>query len=132
MRRFAPLFLVGALFLLVGCEVTSDVCYFDGVEVDCGGDVCIDYCEDADGFLTCTDLGSDPYNCGECGATCFDGVCYDGICEAAGYVCEDYGLTTCYDAAQYEFCADLLTDDYNCGECNYECALGCDGAGGCL
>jgi hypothetical protein len=132
MRRVAPFFFASLLVFAFGCETTTDVCYFDGVEVDCGGDVCLDYCEDADGLLQCTDTGFDPYNCGACGAECFDGVCNGGVCEAAGFACEDSGLTTCVDAAGYDYCADTMTDDYNCGDCTIECALGCDGAGSCL
>jgi hypothetical protein len=130
MRRVALLFVAALLVGAMGCDASSADCYFDGVVVDCSVDYCDVTCEDADGYLQCTDVSSDPYNCGDCGAECFDGVCYDGVCEAAGYVCEDYGLTTCVDGAGYDYCADLMTDDFNCGECAYECA--CDGAGGCL
>jgi hypothetical protein len=114
------------------CGGGEDLCYFDGVEIDCNSDICAAVCEDSDGLLVCTDLASDPYNCGGCGSTCFDGVCLDGNCESSSYVCEDYALTTCYDGQGYEYCADLLTDDYNCGACGYECAMGCDGLGSCI
>jgi len=59
-------------------------------------------------------------------------VCNNGICEVAGFSCEDAGLTTCTDAAGYDYCADTLTSDMDCGGCGIECVLGCDGAGYCL
>ena len=133
MRRLVLVgFCFAALLVAVGCDTTSADCYFDGVVVDCSESYCDVTCEDADGFLQCTDVTTDPYNCGDCGATCFDGVCFDSTCEAAGYSCEDSGLTTCTDAAGYDYCADLNTDDFNCGGCGIECPLGCDGAGNCL
>lgn len=148
MRRLAPLFLVGAMFMFVGCETEVEWTWYD----PCGGvcladEVCIedydlgaacyptsdcyaDICYSSDGYAVCTDVFSDPYNCGACEAYC-DGICSEGVCYGADYVCEDYGLATCFDGA-VEYCADILTDDFNCGGCGIECVLGCDGAGLCL
>jgi hypothetical protein len=148
MRRIAPLFLASFVVFAAGCteEVVVDwydpcagACLETEVCIDadigpacydqseCWGDIC--YYED--GSAGCTDIMYDPYNCGACGYFC-DGVCAEGMCEAAGYVCEDAGLTTCYDAAGYEYCTDTLTSDMDCGGCGIECVLGCDGAGYCL
>lgn len=148
MRRLAPLFLVGAMFLSVGCEEEVVIDWYDPCAGAClEGEVCIDadlgaecypesecwgdICDYGDGSAGCTDISIDPYNCGGCGLFC-DGVCSEGICEDAGYVCEDAGLTTCVDAGGYDYCADILTSDMDCGGCGIECVLGCDGAGECL
>lgn len=150
MRRIAPLFVVAALFFAASC--TSDtvtVEWFDPCAGACLADeVCIDadigaacyptsecwgdICYFSDGSAGCTDLAFDPYNCGACEAQCLDGVCNGGVCEVAGFACEDSGLTTCVDAAGYEYCADILTSDMDCGGCGIECVVGCDGAGACL
>ena len=121
MRRFAPLFVAGAMmmFLAAGCETTAADCYFDGVVVDCSADYCADTCVDANGYDVCVDIMTDDLNCGGCAIECAAGdYCWDGAC-AAG-TCEDAGYVTCGD-----MCSDL-TDDFNCGDCFVECVAGCD------
>ena len=66
----------------------------------------------------CTDLASDPYNCGACGYFCEEpgpyeyGACVDGECRY-----------TCVDGAVYcnGFCTFLGWDPYNCGTCGNVC-----------
>nr|HEX4313444.1 hypothetical protein [Kofleriaceae bacterium] len=89
----------------------------------CGGDqVChLDQC----GNDVCTDLQSDPVNCGTCGSACAsDQTCSAGACEQVGSgsgsgsdVC-DAPDTSCGPDA----CVDLDTDAANCGACGSACA----------
>jgi hypothetical protein len=69
--------------------------------VDCGG--------------TCSDLSSDPDNCGACGSVCPETVpyCLDGICGASPCA---HPLTLCGGV-----CVNLYTDWFNCGACGHEC-----------
>ncbi len=62
----------------------------------------------------CTDLSSDPRNCGSCGNACGSRqVCFNGRCENG---CPD-GQTFCRDR-----CTDLHSDPANCGACDQACA----------
>ena len=77
------------------------------------------YCE---GSGTCTDLFSDPFNCGGCGVVCESGVCEAGACiqvgcPAGSVDCDGTGI-----------CTSLLDDPNHCGNCGTVCASGvCDG-----
>lgn len=70
---------------------------------------------------TCSDVLSDPQNCGACGNVCsiIDGItyednaCVDGVCTT---VC---GADTCGDE-----CIDLATSPRHCGACGNACAAG--------
>ncbi|MFO0602792.1 MAG: MXAN_6577-like cysteine-rich protein [Polyangiales bacterium] len=74
----------------------------------------------------CVNLQTDRLNCGACGNACPAGrVCSLGACAAT---C-DARLATCAPgdagaAAAGAYCADLATDDRNCGACGNACPLG--------
>lgn len=77
---------------------------------DCGG--------------ACTDVTSDPSNCGACGTVCAaDETCAAGICLGPELPpppdCVDLGLTDCGGV-----CADLFNDSFNCGDCGIVCGDG--------
>jgi hypothetical protein len=69
---------------------------------------------------TCTDLNSDPHNCGACGYVCDEAtpVCRSGSCVPCSG-----GETNCGG-----YCANLAYDPYNCGACGYVCP----GGSGCI
>lgn len=64
---------------------------------------------------TCTDITSDPANCGGCGKPCATGeACNGGTCALLCLAPTlDCGGTTC---------TDVTTDHQNCGMCNHACA----------
>jgi hypothetical protein len=115
----------------VGCLNTTTTCYYNGSVVDCNASYCEVVCVDAHGLHQCTNVTSDPYNCGACGATCFEGVCSENICQPAEYLCEENGFITCYDDDGHQYCADLLDDPFNCGGCMLECSSGVCVSGSC-
>jgi murein DD-endopeptidase MepM/ murein hydrolase activator NlpD len=56
-----------------------------GATVECRSGVCVQTACDAGltncaGGLECTDLATDPNNCGTCGTVCESGVCTSGVC----------------------------------------------------
>jgi hypothetical protein len=80
---------------------------------------------DAGNPAVCADLQSDPKNCGKCGHQCAAGkACNNGLCDgecapcAMGETCcmEDFG-----DAGTAAMCANLFTDNNNCGKCGKKC-----------
>jgi hypothetical protein len=83
----------------------------------CGGYFCCSPGLSACGSY-CTNLASDPYNCGACGYVCDEpgpyeyGACIDGRCE---YACAE-GAVYCNG-----FCTFLGWDPYNCGGCGNVC-----------
>jgi hypothetical protein len=143
MRRIGLLFVALSLVAVTGCEVTTEgeIWVDDCLGTCLPGQVCwdgacydqaecvapYDICEFEDGSAGCTDLASDPFNCGDCGAFC-DGICSLGACYAADYSCEEQNLVTCFDT----YCSDL-NNVLDCGDCGIECALDevCV-AGGCV
>lgn len=65
---------------------------------------------------TCTDLRSDPLNCGVCGNECGKGEsCTNGRCMAS---CSP-AKTSCQDG-----CFDLMSDKDHCGSCLNDCPRG--------
>jgi hypothetical protein len=93
-----------------------------GTECEAG----LTFCE---GSGACSDLGSDPANCGACGTVCDSGVCDAGGClvnVTAG--CAE-GLTDCTGNLT---CVDLSSDPFNCGGCGTVCASGVCEAGFCV
>ncbi len=76
-----------------------------------------DFCQD-----TCTNVGSDPDNCGGCGNFCY-GTCRDGQCENATVECGlgTPNLCTCGTTTR---CTSFLTDPDDCGGCGYACFVG--------
>jgi hypothetical protein len=78
----------------------------------------------------CTNVVSDPFNCGSCGNVCRAGQrCLGGMCTGgptcgAGPACMA-GSLCCNDA-----CVDVRTDPANCGGCGVACRAGteCRGA----
>jgi hypothetical protein len=67
----------------------------------------------------CTDLLSDPFNCGACGIVCAgDQFCANGSCSAPVIPCEA-PLEDCGG-----FCVNTATDPSNCGGCGNACGFG--------
>jgi hypothetical protein len=100
----------------------------------CVGGVCIPPADDAPpapscpegqvvcGGGACTDLLTDPVNCGACGVTCGADPCVGGMCTPAQpevLDCAARGLTDCGGG-----CVDLAHDTRNCGRCGIGCAAG--------
>jgi hypothetical protein len=68
----------------------------------------------------CTDVSSDPANCGACGAACpADAACVAGVCACSG-AREICGAR----------CVDTMRDAANCGVCDHACARGVPCFGG--
>jgi hypothetical protein len=63
----------------------------------------------------CTDVNSDPNNCGACGKVCAASTpfCIQGVCTVNPCA---LGLTYCDPA-----CVDLSSDPFNCGACYKQC-----------
>lgn len=62
----------------------------------------------------CTNLKSDPDNCGTCGHACgSEAACSNGAC-----TCDEPGFTACASG-----CSELASDPKNCGACGDACPL---------
>ncbi len=70
----------------------------------------------------CTNVDTDPYNCGYCGNVCEDGAsCVGAVCQATcngGPACT--GVYTCCATG----CTNTQTDPNNCDGCGYVCPTG--------
>ncbi len=78
----------------------------------CGGD---------GGGGKCINLKTDNKNCGKCGFACPSGqICYGGACSGT---CGDgkSGQTTCGGEGGPSYCANLQSDNANCGACGKAC-----------
>jgi hypothetical protein len=122
----------------VCADIQNDVKHCGGCNQDCtkgppptGGDWCFGFgqcycvagkCKNGCtapfqlcGGSTCTDVQTDPQNCGFCGTRCGPGLsCVAGQCRACSASETKCGGT----------CADLSSDPKNCGACESACALG--------
>src|SRR5512141_1746255 len=86
-----------AVFFVAGCPNGAGITCPNG-QTFCGG--------------KCIFVGSDPANCGACGAVCPGSlVCISGGCPT--------GLTDCADV-----CVDTNVDGDNCGSCGVACVAG--------
>lgn len=75
---------------------------------------CVAPCEDCPNY--CTDLDSDPKNCGACGSVCQGGrSCADGKCDCA----PDFEL--CQGDDLVDACFDTASDPKHCGNCETAC-----------
>ncbi len=72
---------------------------------NCSGSLCDD---------ECVDLGSDPFNCGQCGRTCPSGECVNGRC---------IGGATCREPRVLcgASCRDLQSNPLHCSTCGNDC-----------
>lgn len=105
---------VDLLYDSLSCSACGNACpadtrCCDGSCVPLLDDANCRYCGDVSGPCeTCSDI--DGRN--ECRYTCVSGeACVDGVCVGCGE-----GLTACYGS-----CVDLLTDNQNCGMCDFPC-----------
>ena len=128
LRRGLPL----ALFAILAWSCANDLTKsLDGKtcneNYECSGGyrcdraslICVRHCEEGSVECNgkCTQLASDPKNCGGCGATCSvpphgAAVCVDGACN---FACP--GRAACGDV-----CVDFQTDPDNCGGCGQACS----------
>lgn len=71
---------------------------------------------------TCTDLQSDPSNCGSCGNVCgSDQTCVSGVCQTAACPA---GFANCDGNAANGCETNIDTDPNNCGACGNVCGSG--------
>ncbi len=87
-----------------------------------GGPVCtgVDQCCKSG----CTNIDTDPNNCGGCNAPCANGsTCVGGICSPAA-TCDGQPACTGVDQCCPSGCTDLNTDPQNCGGCARPCPKG--------
>jgi Stigma-specific protein, Stig1 len=77
----------------------------------------VDICEDptTPGRFICTNVVTDPSNCGACGTVCPSRVCNNGTCEPCEPPLQNCGGTSC---------VDTQTDRDNCGGCGVVCSGG--------
>jgi hypothetical protein len=113
-----------------GCGITCDtgqVCSGGTCANACGGDDAgtDTLCTPDSGVPYCANTKTDNANCGACGVTCGSGqVCQNGAC-ANGCASQDGGVQTlCTPDAGTPYCADVTSDNSNCGACGVTCAQG--------
>ena len=70
----------------------------------------------------CVNTKTDNTNCGVCGKVCkFGEICYGGACSGTCGTAQQ-GQTVCTPDGGNPICANLKTDNLNCGVCNKACA----------
>src|SRR5215207_5165941 len=75
----------------------------------------------------CRDLRASSLDCGACGTRCPSLVCQEGRClsedeaDQAGAAALNCGPGESFCALEEGYCADLLTNSLNCGECGHVC-----------
>ncbi len=109
------------------CGGCGEAC--DSVEV-CVAGSCTDDCPDGLSACsgTCVDLDTSVEHCQTCGNQCDADIAgASPLCTAQGcdYQCDDGSETLCEDEG---VCANLATDDENCGTCGESCETNIDGA----
>jgi hypothetical protein len=86
-----------------------------GTSTPCAGS---DVCVPSEGSFACTDLDTDPDNCGSVGNVCAEGeVCSEGSCR-----CGDAGACPDGDSCCAGVCTDVTEDEEHCGGCFLACA----------
>jgi len=72
----------------------------------------------------CTDIDTDPANCGGCGMTCAAAdTCVGGLCKAPAS-CNGGPVCTGSEQCCQSGCTNIDTDPANCGGCSQPCAAG--------
>lgn len=128
-RASPPCDPAGLADCLAGAEDAFVECVHDGLS-NCGTKLvnaqayCRSHFGQCGGGLACcsgqcTNLRTDPRNCGNCGTACPSGVCTNGACGCPS------GLTSCNGS-----CKNLSTDSGNCGTCGNVCPVDYSCAGG--
>jgi hypothetical protein len=87
-------------------------------------------CIGTDGKPFCAPVFNDPSNCGECGRVCAPGQgCNNGQCMNGGAATDGGATQTCPqpnkfcpDQAGGQYCANVMYDRNNCGQCGRLCA----------
>jgi hypothetical protein len=101
----------------ISCSVRSSGGMADCL---CGDDECLpgDTCVATGGAYQCTNLSTDPQNCGTPGRVCGTGeTCSAGVCGCGGAGPCDAGESCCSGS-----CIDTMGDDaMNCGGCGMAC-----------
>jgi hypothetical protein len=99
-----------------GCSKSCRLTNCEDADIPCHG--CPGGCPpgqtNCGGTGICTDIKTDPNNCGACGNVCTTGICQNGTCG-----CATPGLTYCNGT-----CVNLISDSNNCGSCGNVCPPG--------
>jgi len=117
-----------------GCNTTcttGEVCTNGACGTTCGS--AQTFCGGDGGPAYCASTQTDNSNCGACGVTCAAGEsCQSGACKDA-CVASDGGVETlCTPDAGAPYCANLATDNANCGTCGVSCTTGSCTSGKCV
>lgn len=112
-----------------GDACTRGVCSCGGNELGCRGTTDSFCCTEVEGTPVppyCANLEQDITDCGQCGFACTDGTgnrCDGGECRC-GFLrepCDGTPTSTCCVNGADVGCADLTTDQFNCGRCDNLC-----------